>query len=438
MNSTQKISYLDLPSISCAHGVVHLPGSKSISNRVLLLSALSEGRTEIINLLDSEDTLFMKIALKKLGVLIKNEGINSTYITGGKFFPVNNKKLYLGNSGTAFRSLTAVLSLIGGNYELLGTARMCERPISDLVNALRMLGATITYLGQDGYPPLLIEDCSFNSEFVQIQSSISSQFLTGLLLAGPIYTQRTQKPLTIEITKNLISKPYINITLDLMKRFGVNVYRDNFNRFIIPENSIYLSPSRIKVEGDASSASYFLALGAIGNGPVRVTGIGSDSIQGDIEFSQTLKSMGADIKFGENWIESTGLKVSIGEKIKAFNSDFNRIPDAAMTAAVLALYADGPCYLRNIGSWRVKETDRIFAMQNELEKLGIQTKSGPDWLSIKPIDTNQWHNASIKTWNDHRMAMSFSLSAFGKSNIRIMNPSCVEKHFPIISIFLSR
>ncbi len=432
--SSSRISYLDLsPKRSHVQGIVQLPGSKSISNRILVLSAISNGNTIVKGLLDSDDVFFMKNALQELGILISKKSSSITHIEGrGKYlFPNSSRQLFLGNSGTTFRSLTAILALIGGNYELSGNVRMLERPIKDLVDSLRRLGATIKYIGKDGYPPLFIGPCSFKTGFIQLKSSISSQFLTGLLLAAPIYTNRTGKTLTIEIIGNLISKPYVEMTLNLMEIFGVKVEKKKNNQLIIPENSCYVSPGEISVEGDASSASYFLSLGAIGGGPVRVTGINhATTTQGDIGFIEVLKSMGSNIQVGQNWIQSTGIIVSKGNKIKAFDLDFNSIPDAAMTAAILAIYADGPCHLRNIASWRIKETDRIYAMQKELEKLGAKTESGEDWLSIWPIKSGCWRNANIETWDDHRIAMCFSLAIFGQSFIRIMNPSCVQKTFP--------
>ncbi len=434
MNTTLPfhIDYLDLAIKSRAQGIVPLPGSKSISNRVLLLSALSKGETEITGILDSDDTYFMRCALQELGVSIIKNDQNVICIsgTGGHSFSHSFKKLFLGNSGTAFRSLTAILAFLGGNYELFGTRRMLERPIGDLVDSLRALGATVKYIGQSGYPPLFIGSCSFKTDSIQIKSSISSQFLTGLLLAAPIYTQNTGKELTIEIIGEIISRPYIDMTLSLMKTFGIKVRKIGKHKFIVPRNSYYISPKKISIEGDASSASYFLALGFIGGGPVRVIGIDHATIQGDIEFIELLRSMGANIQTGQGWIQSTGPLISEGFKIKAFDLDFNRIPDVAMTAAILAIYADGPCVLRNIASWRVKETDRIHAMELELRKLGAKTKSGKDWLYVEPIKDSDWRNACIETWDDHRIAMCFSLAAFGKSSIRIKDPGCVQKTFP--------
>jgi 3-phosphoshikimate 1-carboxyvinyltransferase len=424
-------TFLDLPRVGRAQGQVALPGSKSISNRVLLLAALAVGRTEIHGLLDSDDTQVMLAALRKLGVDVVETGKDSVAVTGVDRFPVKQAELFLGNAGTAFRPLTAALALMGGQYQLSGVPRMHERPIGDLVDGLRQWGADIQYLGQEGYPPLNIGVGNVRADRpISVEGSVSSQFLTALLLAAPLLAQEHQQPVVIEVIGELISKPYIEITLNLMARYGVIVRREGWQRFTIEAGSSYRSPGVITVEGDASTASYFLALGAIGGGPIRVTGVGADSIQGDVAFAQTLASMGAQIEYGPGWIESRGVCVAQGERLKAFDTDFNLIPDAAMTAAALALYADGPCMLRNIGSWRVKETDRIHAMHVELEKLGATVVSGPDWLQVTPPEEAQWTDAQIGTWDDHRMAMCFSLAAFGPAAVRIMDPGCVSKTFP--------
>jgi len=425
------LPYLDLPRVRQARGVMALPGSKSISNRVLLLSAIAEGSTVITGLLDSDDTRVMLGALRQLGVQVSELEAGSVTVQGVRRFPVASADLFMGNAGTAIRPLTAALALMGGDYRLSGVPRMHERPIGDLVDALKGLGASIDYLGQPGYPPLHIGRGDIAADAVtRVQGSVSSQFLTALLMAAPLQAGRSGKPVTIEVLGELISKPYIEITLNLMARFGVQVRRDGWSRFVIDGGAAYRSPGQIAVEGDASTASYFLALGAIGGGPLRVTGVGADSIQGDVAFAHTLADMGAAVTYGPDWIEVSGARVAEGERLKAFDTDFNLIPDAAMTAAALALYADGPCRLRNIGSWRVKETDRIHAMQTELEKLGAQVESGPDWLRVTPPAQDAWRDAHIGTWDDHRMAMCFSLAAFGPAAVRILDPGCVSKTFP--------
>jgi 3-phosphoshikimate 1-carboxyvinyltransferase len=429
-------SYLDLPRAAQARGTVALPGSKSISNRVLLLAALAEGATDVTGLLDSDDTRVMLAALGALGVTLDDHGGGHVRVQGAGclqagHFPQAAADLFLGNAGTAVRPLTAALALMGGDYGISGVPRMHERPIGDLVDALRALGARIDYTGREGYPPLRIGSGTLRAQGpVRMPGAVSSQFLTAMLLAAPIYTATVGEPLVIEIVGDLISKPYIEITLNLMARYGVAVERDGWSRFTVPAGATYRSPGRIAVEGDASSASYFLALGAVGGGPVRVEGVGRDSIQGDVAFARTLQAMGVGIEFGADWIESRGVRVAQGETLRAFDTDFNLIPDAAMTAAALALFADGPCRLRNIGSWRVKETDRIHAMQTELGKLGAGVSSGTDWLEVTPPAPGAWRDAEIGTWDDHRMAMSMSLAAFGPAAVRILDPGCVSKTFP--------
>lgn len=414
-----KKAYLDLPPMMAARGKISLPGSKSISNRVLLLSALSEGRTEIHDLLESDDTERMLDALKRLGVKVEIGDASCVVEGTGGDFPVKNAKLFLGNAGTAFRPLTAALAVSNGHYELSGVARMHERPIGDLVDALRQIGAQIGYLGNEGYPPLEIRPSKIDGNALSVKGSVSSQFLTGLLMALPLLKRRIE----LNVEGELISKPYIEITLSMMARFGVKVERKGWSQFVIPENSRYLSPGKIHVEGDASSASYFLAAGAIGKGPVRVYGVGKDSIQGDARFSDALEKMGARIEMGQHWIEA-----SAPEKgLQGIDIDCNAIPDAAMTLGVAALFAQGKTTLRNIASWKVKETDRIEAMAKELEKLGAKIEKGDDFLSIEAPGRLDY--AEIDTYDDHRMAMCFSLASFG-THVRINDPECVAKTFP--------
>lgn len=422
---------LDLPPLQYARGTVRLPGSKSISNRILLLAALCNGHTEIKGLLDSDDVQRMLDSLARLGVRCAHLGGTHYRIEGaGGHFPVKQAELFLGNAGTAIRPLTAALALMGGHYQLSGVARMHERPIGDLVDALRVLGARIDYLGKPGYPPLVIHPYPPAAEpgavlVTQVRGDVSSQFLTALLMALPLSGREVQ----IEVIGELISKPYIEITLNLLRRFGLQVEREGWQAFRLPAGQQYCSPGLIHVEGDASSASYFLAAGAIGGGPVRVEGVGRDSIQGDVRFASTLAQMGAVVAMGEDWIEAAGVPVTAGGRLKALDADLNHIPDAAMTLAVLALFADGPSTLRNIASWRVKETDRISAMATELRKLGATVEEGSDYLRITPPATITPHVA-IDTYDDHRMAMCFSLVALGGVPIRINDPRCVGKTFP--------
>jgi len=418
------MDHLDLPALQRAAGTVKLPGSKSISNRMLLLAALAAGETEIRDLLDSDDTRVMLAALQQLGVGVTAIGTNAYRVSGcAGVFPGKDAELFMGNAGTAIRPLTAALALSGGRYKLSGVPRMHERPIGDLVDGLRQIGCDVRYAGKEGYPPLEILPAAARlAAPIRVRGDVSSQFLTALLMALPL----TGETAVIEMTTELISKPYIEITLNLMARFGVTVQRDGWGRFTIPAGQRYRSPGLLHVEGDASAASYFLAAGAIGGGPVRVEGVGLRSIQGDIRFAAALETMGARIVWGDNHIEASAPAAG---KLKAFDLDLNHIPDAAMTLAVAALFADGPCTLRNIASWRVKETDRIAAMAAELRKLGATVEEGADSLTVSPAPTFR-ANAAIDTYDDHRMAMCFSLAALGGVPVRINDPKCVAKTFP--------
>lgn len=385
---------------------------------------MASGVTEIRDLLDSEDTRVMLAALTALGVAVEPLGDRALRVSGcGGKFPSKQADLYLGNAGTAFRPLAAALSLCGGNFRLSGVPRMHERPIGDLVDALRALGADVEYLGNPGFPPLTIgPGCVHVDQPICVRGDVSSQFLTALLMALPLVKSDAH----IEVVGELISKPYIEITLNLMRRFGFHVKREGWHRFTLDGGEGYRSPGIVHVEGDASSASYFLAAGALAGGPVRVEGVGRSSIQGDVRFVDVLQAMGARIELGDNWIEA---RAPVKGKLKAFDADFNHIPDAAMTLAVMSLFADGPCVLRNIGSWRVKETDRIAAMATELRKLGARVDEGTDFLSVAP-PAAFCTGAEIDTYDDHRMAMCFSLATLAGISLRINEPGCVAKTFP--------
>ena len=434
-------AFLDLPHLATASGSVQLPGSKSISNRVLLLAALSQGSTTIHDLLDSDDTRVMLQALQQIGCVVEPAAVvpgQPLRVTGlgGQLPSADLHQLFLGNAGTAMRPLTAALSLLGGNFEMSGVPRMHERPIGDLVDALRQLGCQIDYLGNEGYPPLRIAPADLSqldrSQPIRVRGDVSSQFLTALLMALPLIAQ--QQAVHIEVVGELISKPYIHITLELLARFGIVVANDNWQRFTIPAGSRYQSPGEVYVEADASSASYFIALGAISTGArgqngIKVLGVGKDSIQGDIRFVEAAQAMGAVVESGPNW-----LHISRGSwPLKAIELDCNHIPDAAMTLATMALYATGSTTLRNIASWRVKETDRIAAMACELRKLGATVEEGLDFIRITPpAQPSDWKAASIHTYDDHRVAMCFSLAAFNPAGlpVRIEDPKCVGKTFP--------
>lgn len=436
---------LHLPAYSSAEGTIKLPGSKSISNRTLLLAALSNGETEIFDLLKSDDTDRMLEALAMLGVDLaqnptdalnwKVKGINGNFPNKGS--PEEPVDLFLGNAGTAFRPLTAALAFSNGYYYLHGVPRMHERPIGDLVDALRQVGAQIEYLANEGFPPLKISPAKLDvSKPIQIRGDVSSQFLTALLMALPL----TKKNATIEVVGELISKPYIQITLSLMEKFGIKAERINWQTFTISANGFYQSPAQYYVEGDASSASYFLAAGVIGKGPVRVVGVSKDSIQGDVKFAgflgkditeplyttQPFSYMGAIVSWSNNWMQTQTMPDT---KLVALDVDCNHIPDAAMTLAILALFAEGTTTLRNIASWRVKETDRITAMATELRKVGAIVEEGADYIKITPPE-KLTPNAVIDTYDDHRMAMCFSLVSLGGVPITINDPKCVNKTFP--------
>jgi 3-phosphoshikimate 1-carboxyvinyltransferase len=419
--------HLDLEPVMHVAGTVRLPGSKSISNRTLLLAALCEGTTTIHDLLASDDTLVMLGALKSLGIGWEQLDERTHVVQGaGGVLPIHQADLFMGNAGTAIRPLTAALAVIGGDYTLHGVQRMHERPIGDLVDALNAVGAQIEYTGTPGYPPLRIRRGHIHASRMSVRGNVSSQFLTALLMAAPLMAK--DHAVTIEVEGELISKPYIEITLNLMRRFGVTVEQDGWSAFTVQPGQRYRSPGSIHVEGDASSASYFLAAGAIAGGPVRVEGVGRDSIQGDVRFAEALEQMGATITRGDTWIEARSNGV-----LKAIDADFNHIPDAAMTIAVAALYAEGTSTLRNIASWRVKETDRLAAMATELRKVGATVEEGPDYLRVTPPAELQ--PATIDTYDDHRMAMCFSLASLdGEARrgnaMRINDPKCVAKTFP--------
>lgn len=418
---------IDLPGASHAQGEVRLPGSKSISNRTLLLAALADGDTVLRGLLRADDVTFMIDALKALGVSIDGpDGAGNCTVHGtGGSFPVREAALFLGNAGTAFRPLTAALALNHGEYVLRGVSRMHERPIGDLVDALCVLGANIRYLGKPGFPPLAVGTMAAPSSVahaVPIRGDVSSQFLSSLLMALPLLTARSQASVTVNVVGELISKPYVAITTSLMRRFGVIVEQDDA-RYVVPAAAHYASPGTVVVEGDASGASYFLAAGVIGGGPVRVMGVDRRSIQGDVAFADVLARMGGDIRGGDGWLEAHA-----GAALEGATIDCIAIPDAAMTLAVVALFARGPTLLTNIGSWRVKETDRIAAMTIELRKLGAGIDAGEDFMRITPPQHMQ--PATIDTYDDHRIAMCLSLASLGNVAIRINDPGCVRKTYP--------
>ena len=412
---------LKLSPIARVEGTVNLPGSKSLSNRALLLAAQAQGITRLTNLLDSDDIRYMLDALKTLGVQYELSADKTECVIHGlgrAFSAAEPVSLFLGNAGTAMRPLCAALALGTGEFTLTGEPRMWERPIGHLVEALREAGADISYLKNDGYPPIFINGKGLWGGDVHIDGSVSSQFLTALLMAAPMSSGDTR----VHIKGELVSKPYIDITLHTMSQFGVELEHDNYQTFYIKGNQTYVSPGEFLVEGDASSASYFLAAGAI-KGKVRVTGIGRDSVQGDILFADVLEAMGAKITWGNDFIEAE----HVGP-LQAVDMDMNHIPDAAMTIATTALFANGTTRLRNIYNWRVKETDRLYAMATELRKLGVEVEEGEDYLVVTPAI--QLQEAEIATYNDHRIAMCVSLVALSDTAVIILDPKCTSKTFP--------
>ena len=424
--------FLDIPALDSVGGTVSLPGSKSISNRILLLAALSQGTTVVHDLLASDDTQVMLTALRQLGCGVTEQG-QTVLITGlGGKLRQTEATLFMGNAGTAMRPLTAALALLGGTFELSGVPRMHERPIGDLVDALRQLGCQIDYLGNEGFPPLRLRPGKLDlGRPIEVRGDVSSQFLTALLMALPLVARQA---IRIEVVGDLISKPYIEITLNLLKRFDIHIQRDGWQSFTVPAGSQYASPGEIHVEADASSASYFIALGAIaatanGRNALRIEGVGENSIQGDIRFVDAARQMGAHVEGSAN-----ALQVSRGRwPLRAIDIDCNHIPDAAMTLAMMALYADGTTTLRNIASWRVKETDRIAAMACELQKLGATVEEGADYLRITPpAKASDWQAAAVHTYDDHRVAMCLALAAFNPAAlpVRILDPKCVAKTYP--------
>jgi 3-phosphoshikimate 1-carboxyvinyltransferase len=413
---------LTLKPVTALSGEIRLPGSKSISNRALLLAAMAEGTTRLVNLLESDDTRYMLQALEQLDIRIERDGAD--YLVHGVAGPLvtrlRTESLNLGLAGTALRPLTAALTLGQGSYRIDGSARMRQRPIAHLVDGLRQLGAQIEYLGEPGYPPISVTGTGLRGGTVHMQGNVSSQFLTSLLLAVGL----ADGPVRVDIVGEQVSRPYLDITMDMMRRFGVQADHDGYQHFTVQPGG-YRSPGSFLVEGDASTATYFLAAGAINGDGVTVHGIGSNSVQGDLAFIEVLRAMGAQVKVAAEFV-----RVEPGRE-QALNSvdlDLNHIPDAAMTVAVLALFATGTTRIRNISNWRVKETDRLDAMARELVKVGATVVEGDDFLEITP--PTQWQSASIDTYDDHRMAMCFALCALGGVPVTINDPDCVSKTFP--------
>ena len=411
---------LTLPPVRNVDGTVQLPGSKSLSNRILLLAAFARGETEVHNLLESDDTKHMIDSLRNLGtsLVLSDDGTRCSVTGLGGPFPCNQGDLYLGASGTDIRLLCSAVCLGNGGFSLTGEPRMFERPIRDLVEPLTALGAEFEYLRNEGYPPLQVKASGLKGKQSYVRGNISSQYLTSLLVSAPMMLEE----FSINVEGELVSKPYIDMTVEMIRRFGVDVINDQYQVFRIPRSNGYESPGKALVEGDASSATYFLSAAAIKGGTVRVNGVGVDSVQGDIEHATVLEKMGATVRWGPDWIEVSG------SPLHGIDIDLNHMPDAAMTVAATALFAKGKTTIRNIYNWRIKETDRLSAMATELKKVGAEVFEGEDYLEIIPPD--KILPASIDTYNDHRMAMCFSLASLGDSEIIINDPGCVSKTFP--------
>jgi len=412
---------LTLKPINKINGEVFLPGSKSLSNRALLIAALANGVTKITNLLVSDDINYMLTALTNLGIeyTLSDCGTECTVVGNNGFFNAKEAvELFLGNAGTAMRPLCAALAASEGEFILTGEPRMKERPIGHLVNALDQLSADIEYLEDQEYPPVKIKGKALTGSKVSIDGSISSQFLTAILMIAPLLKTDTN----IEIEGELVSKPYIDITLNIMSRFGVEVQNNDYQSFTVKGNQSYQSVEKYMVEGDASSASYFLAAGAIKGGEITVHGVGKLSVQGDKHFADVLEKMGAEVTWGDESI------TVVGKALTAVDMDMNHIPDAAMTIATTALFAKGTTTIRNIYNWRVKETDRLTAMATELRKVGAEVVEGEDYISITPPTLLK--HAEIDTYNDHRVAMCFSLVALSDTSVTINDPKCTAKTFP--------
>jgi|SRR5690554_259748 len=412
-------------------GTIQLPGSKSISNRVLLLAALAQGTTRIENLLFSDDTHWMLSALTALGIHVQQ---HADYIevqgAGGLFNTANTEtlSLFLGNAGTAMRPLCAALAASTGQFELTGEPRMKERPIGPLVDALISLGADIQYGEQLGFPPLLINGSRLQADKISIDGSLSSQYISAVLMILPLIAGEEEGSETeLTLTGSLVSLPYIELTVAIMRDFGIQIEQRNERTFVVPSQQKYQSPGKYYVESDASSASYFLAAGAIA-GSIRVEGVGSASLQGDKAFADVLTEMGADVRIESHAIEVRAAKLQGGD------FDLNTIPDAAMTIATLAMFAEGTTRIRNIGNWRIKETDRLHAMATELRKVGASVEEGDDWIAVTPPRSfkpaQQLKHAIIETYDDHRMAMCFALLSFDQAGVTILDPDCCHKTYP--------
>lgn len=397
---------------------VRPPGSKSITNRALVCAALARGTSTLRGALDSEDTRVMIDCLRALGIPVKVRDGGATLQVNGcsGVPPADEAELFVGNSGTTIRFLTALATLGAGEFRLDGVARMHERPIGDLVDALRQLGADIDCEGPNGCPPVVVHALCLGGGEVNIRGDISSQFLSGLLMAAPCAGD-----ITVHVKGPLVSKPYVAMTLKLMRAFGVETTaNEDFSEIQVPANGCYRA-REFSIEPDASGASYFWAAAAVTGGEVVVEGLARDSLQGDVGFVACLEQMGCQVRYEEN------CTAVVGGPLHAIDVDMNGISDTVQTLAVVALFAKGTTHIRNVAHIRHKETDRIVALANELRKLGADVIEHDDGLEITPGPPAP---AAIDTYDDHRMAMSFAVAGLKLPGVVIRNPGCVEKTYP--------
>ncbi|MGR3311110.1 MAG: 3-phosphoshikimate 1-carboxyvinyltransferase, partial [Candidatus Brocadiales bacterium] len=411
-------SIIEIKPVKDLDAVVKVPGSKSYTNRALIAAALADGKSVITNALFSDDTKYMATALNKLGISIEEYSEENTFVVRGLggHFPIKETKLFVGNAGTAMRFLTALLTLGKGVYEVDGVERMQDRPIQDLIDCLNQLGADVSSKYNNSCPPVLIKAKEFVGGRAKMKGNLSSQYFSAILLTAPYARTGTQ----ITVVGNLVSKPYINMTICLMNQFGVEVENMFYKEFFVKANQRYKA-IEYEVEADASSASYFLAAAAIAGGRVRVEGLNKDSLQGDIRIADILEQMGCVVSSGKHWIEVQG------RELRGIDVDLKDTPDIAQTLAAVAVFAEGRTRIRNVKNLRIKETDRITSVVTEMQKLGVTAKELEDGFEIERSEPKP---GIIETYGDHRMAMSFSLIGLRTGGIKIKDPTCVSKTFP--------
>jgi 3-phosphoshikimate 1-carboxyvinyltransferase len=399
-------------------GTIRPPGSKSITNRALVCAALAEGPSLLTGALDSEDTRAMIDSLGRLGVSLEHDAPSATIRvagTGGRI-PAASAELFVANSGTTMRFLTALLTLGRGEYRIDGAARMHQRPIRDLLDALAQLGADVRSKADNGCPPVVVRAGGLPGGTARIAGDLSSQFLSGLLMAAPY----ARKPVELVVSGELVSKPYVTMTTAVMQSFGVCVSDERLQRFVVPVGEPYRGRT-YAIEPDASAASYFLAAAAVTRGCVTVDGLGAESLQGDVAFCDCLAQMGCVV------LRDAHRLTVVGRPLRGVDVNMNAISDTVQTLGVVALFAEGPTTIHGVGHIRHKETDRIGDLAAELRKLGASVEELPDGLRITP---GEFRPAAIDTYNDHRMAMSFAVAGLGTAGVEIRNPDCCAKTYP--------